>query len=77
LEFEMSNFYNNGFGWICKHCERNSAEETSSHKHSRLMREGESESKQPHFSTSALAKWHDKEQRTLVCPTCGVVELID
>jgi hypothetical protein len=73
----MSNFYNIGFGWICKACERDSEAEKSVRKHSRLMREGESESKTPTFSTSALAKWHDKEQRTLVCPTCGVVELTD
>jgi hypothetical protein len=73
----MTNFYNSGFGWICRGCERNSEVETTTHGRSRLMREGESESKSPRFSTRAMAKWHDKEQRTLVCPNCGVVELID
>jgi hypothetical protein len=73
----MTNFYNSGFGWVCKGCERDLEAEKSSQTRSRLMREGESESKNPAFSSKALAKWHDKEQRTLVCPTCGVVELID
>lgn len=76
---EFNDFYNDGFGWVCKHCERELAGEKSidETKHSRLMREGEAESKQPELSSSALAKWFDKAQTTLICPRCGLVEKID
>lgn len=72
---EYNDFYNEGFGFICKHCERELKEE-SSHERSRLMREGEAESKQPVFST-AIAKWLDKAQTTLICPRCGISERIE
>ena len=75
---ELNDFYNDGFGWICKHCERDlETQKSSEENHSRLMREGESESKSPKFSNLALAKWADPAQRTLVCPRCGITELID
>ena len=75
---ELDDFYNDGFGWICKRCERELKEpENSSPNHSRLMREGESESKQPRLSNLAMAKWADKEQRTLICPRCGITESVD
>ncbi|MCU0238742.1 MAG: hypothetical protein MUC29_04810 [Pyrinomonadaceae bacterium] len=75
---EIENFYNDGFGWICKHCERELKEQkTSSHAHSRLMREGEAESKTPTFSNLAMAKWFDKSQRMLVCPRCHITEMAD
>jgi hypothetical protein len=75
---ELENFYNHGFGWICKHCVREiKAPEIDSGKQSRLMREGEAESKSPRLSNRAMAKWADKEQRTLICPRCGLTELAD
>ncbi len=76
---ELNDFYNDGFGWICKHCERelNKRPDVSNQKHSRLMREGEVESKQPKLSNIALAKWADMAQRTLICPRCGISELAD
>ena len=74
---EYHDFYNDGFGFICKHCERELKETTTSPGHSRLMREGEAESKQPKFSNIALAKWLDKAQTTLICPNCGITEKID
>jgi hypothetical protein len=75
---ELDDFYNDGFGWICKHCERELKEpETDSRAPSRLMREGEAESKNPRLSSPALAKWTDKAQRTLMCPRCGITELAD
>ena len=79
LFMELNDFYNDGFGWICKHCERElkSQNKVSDQKHSRLMREGEAESKQAELSNSALAKWADKAQRTLMCPRCGITELAD
>jgi hypothetical protein len=78
-KLELNDFYNDGFGWICKHCERElkPRENARAQKHSRLMREGEAESKQPKLSNSALAKWADAAQRTLTCPRCGITELAD
>ncbi|MCD9188343.1 MAG: hypothetical protein LUM44_18140 [Pyrinomonadaceae bacterium] len=76
--FELNDFYNDGFGWICKHCERELKEnQTEEKKYSRLMREGEAESKSPTFSNQAMAKWTDKTQRYLMCPRCGITELAD
>jgi hypothetical protein len=76
---EYNDFYNDGFGFVCKHCERelNDKKPTQAHKHSRFMREGESESKQPILSNTALAKWLDKLQTTLICPNCGITEKVD
>ncbi len=73
---ELDNFYNEGFGWICRHCERELGS-SQSRAHSRLLREGEAESKSPQLSNVALAKWADAAQRTLVCPRCGVSELVE
>lgn len=75
---ELNDFYNNGFGWICKSCERElKQQEFTDKKISRLMTEGEAESKQPKLSNLALAKWLDNINRTLVCPRCGIVETVD
>jgi hypothetical protein len=72
---ELNDFYNEGFGWVCRHCERDlMATAVPEHSHSRLMREGEAESKQPTLSNSALAKWADPAQRILICPRCGITE---
>ena len=72
---ELDDFYNDGFGWKCRHCERELAAQTAdTETRSRLLTEGEAESKQPQFSNLALAKWLDKTQRTLICPRCGIVE---
>jgi hypothetical protein len=71
---ELQNFYNAGFGWICRACERESEPPNENANHSRLLREGEAESKTPRFSSYALAKWTDQTRRTLVCPRCGIIE---
>ena len=70
---ELDNFYNDGFGWVCKHCERElkRAEEAM---HARYFREGEAEAKQPGLANPALAKWLDPARTTLTCPRCGVTE---
>lgn len=49
---QLNDFYNDGFGWICKSCERElkREEKVSDDKLSRLMSEGEAESKQPKLS---------------------------
>lgn len=72
---EFDQFYNDGFGWICRQCEADLRPTDQSR--SRLMREGEAESKQPIFSSPGLAKWTDPSHRTLICPRCGVTELVD
>jgi hypothetical protein len=76
---ELNDFYNEGFGWICRHCERDLENQidASSSNRSRLLREGEAESKKPALSSVALAKWADPAQTTLVCPRCGISEPAD
>jgi len=78
-KLDLNDFYNGGFGWICKPCERELKRQNKSpeNKLSRLMREGEAESKQPSFSNLALAKWADETHRILICPRCGITELVD
>ena len=77
---ETNNFYNDGFGWICRQCERElepaAVDETTAN-HSRLLREGEAESKTPRFSNPALARWTDDARTTLVCPRCNITESVD
>ena len=75
---ELNDFYNGGFGWICRHCERELAPPPAQPDNlSRIMREGEVESKSPEMSSLALAKWADPTHRTLLCPRCGITELVD
>ncbi|MGH9820648.1 MAG: hypothetical protein ACRD43_10810 [Pyrinomonadaceae bacterium] len=73
---ELNDFYNAGFGWICRHCERE-LKPRSDGSRSRWWREGEAESKQPEMSNPALAKWTDKLRTTLICPRCGISESAD
>ena len=72
----MHDFFNDGFGWACRQCDRELGEPATDTA-SRLMHEGEAESKQPQFSNRALAKWADPERRTLMCPRCGITERVD
>jgi hypothetical protein len=75
---ETNDFFNNGFGWVCRHCDRELSRNSSdSRTHSRLLAEGEAESKTPQLSTLALAKWSDPERRTLTCPRCSITERVD
>ncbi len=78
-KIEIDNFYNDGFGWICKACEPelSAQNDDAEHKTSRLMREGEAESKKPRFSNQALAQWADAAHRILLCPRCRVTEIAD
>ena len=69
----LNDFYNDGFGWVCRHCERELATPAAVSS-SRLLSEGEGETR---LSNPALAKWADPEQRILVCPRCGISELAD
>ena len=67
---ELEHFYNAGFGWVCRKCDAELKVEDASLP-SRLMREGEAESKDPRLSNRALARWADREHTTLECPHCG------
>ena len=71
---ELKDFYNAGFGWTCRHCEKELKDRTSREEPSRLLHEGEAESKQPRYSNSALARWADPAQTILFCPRCGITE---
>lgn len=70
----FTHFRNDGFGWICGSCEEKSPPSTSGGSRSRLMREGEAESKNPTLSSEAIAKWADRENKILTCPRCGTTE---
>ncbi len=74
---ELNDFYNDGFGWICKRCERELKTQDVPENYSRLLREGESESKTPRFSNYALAKWNDWSHQELICPRCNITEFVD
>ncbi len=73
---QLNDFYNDGFGWVCRACERELKPEQTEAV-SRLLREGEAESKNPTLANPALAKWADPERRTLTCPRCGITELAE
>ena len=73
---ELNDFYNDGFGWICRQCERE-LESIADDGVSRLMMEGEAESKQPQLANQGIARWADAAQTILVCPRCGITETVD
>ena len=73
---ELNDFFNDGFGWVCRHCTR-SDPSPSNEQPSRWLTEGEAESKTPELANKALAKWADPAQRILMCPRCGRTELAD
>jgi len=77
---ETNHFINTGFGWVCKHC---SAEkdalaggEEANRGRARFFIEGEAEAREPHLSTTALARWRDATRQALVCPRCSIEETI-
>lgn len=75
---QLNDFFNDGFGWKCRHCFRELSQGTDEgSSHSRLLFEGEAEGKSPRLSNKALAKWADPAQRYLICPNCGIRELAD
>jgi len=75
---QLNDFYNAGFGWICRPCERDlRSEDVSDGRHSRVFREGEAESNIPKLANRALAKWTDKTRRFLTCPRCGLTEPVE
>ncbi len=74
---ELYEFYNKGFGWVCRQCERDAGSAAAVKEHlPRFMREGEAETKRPELANRSMAKWADAAQTTLFCPRCGVTELL-
>ncbi len=71
---ELNDFFNDGFGWTCRHCSRAAAAPQDDDKLPRFMTEGEAESKRPELENRFLAKWADPAQTTLTCPRCGITE---
>lgn len=80
---ELNDFFNDGFGWACRHCTRELAAQNSAAATApatdlaRFFREGEVEGGGPRLETWALAKWTDKTRQFLVCPRCGLVEPVN
>jgi len=72
---ELEHFYNAGFGWICRRCDA-VLKDDDTPPPSRLMREGEAESKNPRLSNEALARWADRERTILECPRCGTRQTV-
>jgi hypothetical protein len=75
---EIDEFYNQGFGWICKRCEQELRAETADDNEDmpRVWREGEAESKQMKLS-APIAKWLDAARTQLICPRCGISEIVN
>ena len=71
---ELRDFYNDGFGWVCRQCEREMSASPDDGQGSRIMREGEGETR---LSSRAMAKWADMLHTTLMCPRCGITEKVD
>jgi hypothetical protein len=75
---EIEEFYNKGFGWICKRCEselKQTADESEDNT-PRVWREGEAESKQMKLS-APVARWLDPARSQLICPRCGITEFVN
>ena len=75
---ELDDFYNDGFGWICKRCERELRVRELNQETNlpRVWREGEAETKQPKLA-APVAKWLDDAQQQLVCPRCKTTEFVN
>lgn len=75
---EIEHFINPGYGWLCKHCLREIETRASLNEgRARFFTEGEAEEKEPSLSTQALARWRDAAREALVCPRCGIEELVN
>jgi rubrerythrin len=75
---ETDHFINSGYGWVCKHCypEVDAPASNDDNARARFHTEGEAEDKEATLSTHALARWRDASRRTLICPRCGIEEMV-
>ena len=71
---ETEHFINRGYGWLCKRCHLEQANNATETGRARFFSEGEAEEKEPALSSSTLARWRDATRQTLVCPRCGIEE---
>jgi hypothetical protein len=75
---ETEHFINPGYGWLCKHCHPDEETRVSqTNGRARFFTEGEAEDKEPALSTPALARWRDATRQVLVCPRCGIEEMLN
>lgn len=75
---EIEHFINQGYGWLCKRCHNEVETRVGLDEgRARFFSEGESEDKEPRFSTHALARWRDGSRKTLYCPDCGIEEVVN
>jgi hypothetical protein len=75
----MEHFINEGFGWTCRRCHAETkAREPHTNSRARFFTEGESEDRDTtKLSAPALARWRDESRRALVCPRCGIEEILN
>ena len=65
---QTNHFINLGYGWMCKHCAAAEAERKQSNSKS-----GNQDSTRPKL---ALASWTDADRNALICPSCGIQEMV-
>ena len=65
---QTNHFFNLGYGWLCKHCSAAEAER----KHS----PSQSKNQDTARPKLALASWTDAERNALICPNCGIQEMV-
>jgi DNA-directed RNA polymerase subunit RPC12/RpoP len=74
---QTNHFFDLGYGWLCKHC---SAENTERKQHpdirSSSFTQGHLQEKESGTTGLAFARWTDSTRRDLVCPRCGIEEVI-
>jgi hypothetical protein len=75
---QTNHFFNLGYGWFYKHCTAEDAERQhhSQEARARFFTESEAEEKEPRLSSLALARWTDATRQSLMCPRCGIEEMI-
>jgi len=76
---QTNHFFNLGYGWLCKHCSAEDAEQKHHHHGAGagFFPAGEVEGKEPKLSSLALARWSDSTRQSLTCPRCGIQETIN